>query len=533
MRTRGFRPAWLAVAPMLAAGLIAVSPVPQAGAATADACQTWNGSQPVNPPSGTGPADKIASVAAVSACDVWAVGSYQDQDADAKRHALIEHWAGGSWTVSPTPPALPSSLLFGVSAVSASNVWAVGQDFDNGQALILHWDGDSWARFASPVPADGTAALISIDALSASDAWAVGSVEDPSHNHQLLAMHWDGTAWTSKTVPPADGDGGELISVSGVSGSDMWALDSTSNKQPQMYHFDGNGWTQQDFPVPADSRVTGLTAVSANNVWAAGFDPNSSNGNPEPLMMHWDGSGWNQVHPAIPGGVGSSSFLTGVASSSASDVWASGYDRTDTAQDHPFVMHWDGSSWTGLEAPGQAAGNRPTAVALSGPGQAWIAGSGSSGQAFAAPVPVVPDVSGHQVGAAIATMVTFGLGEPPLPLGHTTACPPSSSGLVVSTNPAAGLREPYGLPVNLTVCDTPATVAVPDVLSFDNTSARAAITAAGLTVGSVTKQANCTLSAGGVLTQNPGGGAQVPPGSSVHLTESTGKQANGKHCVVN
>jgi beta-lactam-binding protein with PASTA domain len=87
--------------------------------------------------------------------------------------------------------------------------------------------------------------------------------------------------------------------------------------------------------------------------------------------------------------------------------------------------------------------------------------------------------------------------------------------------------------VSLTVCDTPATVAVPDVLSFDDSFAQASITGAGLTVGPVTKQANCTLPAGGVLTQNPGGGTQVLPGSPVHLTESTGKQANGKRCVVN
>jgi hypothetical protein len=164
MRWRCFRLAWLAVAPMLAAGLIAVSPAPLAGAVTADACQTWNGSQPVNPASRTSPVDKIASVAAVSACDVWAVGSYQDTVAD--RHALIEHWTGGSWAVSPTPPTLPPAQLFGVSAVSASNVWAVGQAFDSGQTLILHWDGGSWARVASPVPADSTAALLRCRATS-------------------------------------------------------------------------------------------------------------------------------------------------------------------------------------------------------------------------------------------------------------------------------------------------------------------------------------------------------------------------------
>jgi serine/threonine-protein kinase len=72
---------------------------------------------------------------------------------------------------------------------------------------------------------------------------------------------------------------------------------------------------------------------------------------------------------------------------------------------------------------------------------------------------------------------------------------------------------------------------VPNVLSEDNTSARNAITAAGLTVGSVSMVANCTASFGVVLNQNPNGGVQVAPGSAVNLTESTGKQANGRPCI--
>jgi beta-lactam-binding protein with PASTA domain len=87
--------------------------------------------------------------------------------------------------------------------------------------------------------------------------------------------------------------------------------------------------------------------------------------------------------------------------------------------------------------------------------------------------------------------------------------------------------------VGLTVCDAPAMETVRNVLDFDDGSARAAITGAGLSVGAVTMTPNCTLAAGEVLTQNPSGGAQVAPGTAVNLTESTGKQANGKPCIVN
>lgn len=117
-------------------------------------------------------------------------------------------------------------------------------------------------------------------------------------------------------------------------------------------------------------------------------------------------------------------------------------------------------------------------------------------------------------------------------LSQTTNCPVSSHGLVVGTVPAAGQQEPFGLAVGLTVCATSATVTVPNVLSFDDTSARNASTAAGLTVGAISPDNGCLAEAGTVLTQNPNGGTQAQPGSAVTLTESSGRNSRGKPCVI-
>jgi hypothetical protein len=73
---------------------------------------------------------------------------------------------------------------------------------------------------------------------------------------------------------------------------------------------------------------------------------------------------------------------------------------------------------------------------------------------------------------------------------------------------------------------------VPNVLSLDDDNAQNAIRAAGLTVGSIHMTANCAQPLGFVLTQNPRGGTQVPGGTPVNLTESTGSRANGKPCLI-
>lgn len=83
------------------------------------------------------------------------------------------------------------------------------------------------------------------------------------------------------------------------------------------------------------------------------------------------------------------------------------------------------------------------------------------------------------------------------------------------------------------MCDTPATVTVPNVMGFDDQSAQNAIVAAGLTAGPVTMAADCSASFGDVLRQDPAGGTTAATGSPVSLVESTGRQANGKPCIVN
>ena len=60
---------------------------------------------------------------------------------------------------------------------------------------------------------------------------------------------------------------------------------------------------------------------------------------------------------------------------------------------------------------------------------------------------------------------------------------------------------------------------VPNVLSFDDQSARSAINAAGLAVGQISFDTRCINPAGTVELQNPTGGTLVPRGTAVNLRE--------------
>ena len=60
------------------------------------------------------------------------------------------------------------------------------------------------------------------------------------------------------------------------------------------------------------------------------------------------------------------------------------------------------------------------------------------------------------------------------------------------------------------------------VVGTAQAAAEAAITAATLTVGTVTTEYSATVPAGDVISQNPAGGASVAPGTSVDLVVSLG-----------
>ena len=95
-------------------------------------CGVWSVVKSPNP----GVPDGLSGVAAVSATDVWAVGSEGTQMGGGQ--TVIEHWNGTSWSVvkSPSPGSFSSQLL-GVAAISPTNVWTVG--YADSSTLIEHY----------------------------------------------------------------------------------------------------------------------------------------------------------------------------------------------------------------------------------------------------------------------------------------------------------------------------------------------------------------------------------------------------------
>jgi Protein of unknown function (DUF2510) len=236
----------------------------------------------------------LAGVTAVSASDVWAVGSSSNSKGDFAPVAL--HWNGTSWSIVPTPQ-LNLGLLNAVTAVSASDAWAVGTYGANPeQVLMLHWNGTSWTKVAAPPLGTSIADLDGVSADSASDVWAAGWYKDPEKN---LVLHWNGTSWTSVTVPTPGGYISELNGVTALSPDNVWAVGGWLTKSGQSspgetLHWNGHTWANVATPDPAvASDLYAVSAVSANDVFAAGGTYTTQGGSvASTLLLRWNGAKW-------------------------------------------------------------------------------------------------------------------------------------------------------------------------------------------------------------------------------------------------
>ncbi|MCI0683993.1 MAG: hypothetical protein L0Y71_17940 [Gemmataceae bacterium] len=168
----------------------------------------------------------LLDVVALSATDAWAVGVTPNQS-QYLTAPLVMHWDGAQWSIASTP-AVPviNVKLNAAAAVGSDDVWAVGySDAMNcglcAQTLIEHWDGTSWSVVPSPNPGWANT-LYGVAAVSANDIWAVGDQWLNWSTKIPLILHYDGAGWTAVDYPPIDY--GELASAFALTDDDVWAV---------------------------------------------------------------------------------------------------------------------------------------------------------------------------------------------------------------------------------------------------------------------------------------------------------------------
>lgn len=310
----------------------------------------------------------LTAVVALAANDAWAVGA-AGNDYSGRTSVVVLHWDGSTWQVVTAPAPSSSSSLSGLVALAADNIWAVGR-YSNGTDLTLieHWNGTIWSQVASPNSSGSNNRndLTAVSAQAAGDVWAVGSYFDAALAvSRTLIEHWDGSAWTIVPSPSPRSQGNGLSAVTVISLGDVWAAGSGTDSgdfyaHATLLHWNGTAWTVATAPntSPDGETPAGISGAAAGDVWAAGTSGYGSTAGS--LLLHWNGSAWTQV-PA-PSAGSYMSYLNGIQARTAGDIWAVGSYALDSSGlgYATLILHWNGTAWTVIPSPNGTLVPTPT-----------------------------------------------------------------------------------------------------------------------------------------------------------------------------
>lgn len=250
-------------------------------------------------------AAQLNEIHGAGSTNVFAVGN--DPDGAGGQPPVIIRSTGAAWT-SISPAGVADNVnLHGVSVLSSSLAFAVGDSPGAAPATMLRWDGTLWASIASGTPIG--IALRSVWMVSSTDGWAVGDVGG--------IVRWNGAAWSAETSPPGTP---QLNGVQALTSTDVWAVGNDG----AIIHRDGVGWSTVPSGLAVGQHLNSLYMISSVEGWAVGIDDATGS----PILLFWDGLTWSRVFPipAPPRAGAANDDLEDVWMVASQDGWAVGED---------------------------------------------------------------------------------------------------------------------------------------------------------------------------------------------------------------
>ena len=284
--------------------------------------------------------------------------------------ALAQTPSSGQHKVAVSTSLAIVGELSSVAAVSPNDAWAVGFSGDpetggpDAKTLILHWNGERWAKFENPKPVVG--GLISVSAVTADNIWAVGYTGNSVISSQrVLILHWNGKEWSRQTNVPLVH--GTLFAVTTYRGT-VWAVGTTDGLPALILHLVNNHWYVVPANVPSYSNLWGVIQTGPKEAWSGGSYYSGKGGS---YIMRWNGSVWTRVASLLSG---PGNALTGMAQGPGGAIWAIGVYTNSQDVYSATSEVWNGKAWRKIPVaapPNSSWGD----IAFVAGGTAWAIGS--------------------------------------------------------------------------------------------------------------------------------------------------------------
>ncbi|MFI6497311.1 hypothetical protein [Nonomuraea typhae] len=333
--------------------LLASAPlVPGAGAAYADprpaTIEAWQQSS-----SARLVADgSLSDVLALSAVNVWAVGQQEIWDVW-KNRGTIRHWNGSAWNEVGIRDSTGAGNLRSVAAAGPGEVWALGDGHD-GLPYLAKGDAAGFDRVQ-------VAGLWAGDWLGGIDVRGGKVVAVGSRDDNGLIVTGQGGSWTAQKIK-------EKGALYGVSAG--FAVGDTGEAPLIMRQSAGGTWKAMPVPQIPGGYLRDVQVDNPKRALAVGgifHGPDDV----EPLVLSWNGKKWTRDKlPLLD------ARLYGVTGDGKGRNWIAGYDAARPAEG--FLMSRSKDGYQVIRGGGALKGRdavRLQAVAyLPGKGSVWAVG---------------------------------------------------------------------------------------------------------------------------------------------------------------
>jgi hypothetical protein len=326
--------------------------------------------------------NNLAAVSAASASDAWAVGDYYTAANPNVLVNMAEHWDGSTWSEYPLPSVgANQNTLFGVSELPTGSSWAVGYYLDADwvdQTLVEHWNGSTWSVIPSPSPSAQGNILYGVAALSDSDVWAVGVQLDGSGGTHPLTEHWDGTSWTAVPAADPNGGGNALYALDAVASGSVYAVGQSGAAFPSQAlaeHWNGKAWSLLASPADAAESLTTLGVTGSDTALTLVGDRESDTA-PYTTEVAAGAPGSLSMVTSANTGTGEND-LFGAATAADGTVYAAGwYVDASSGNYFSLIEHETGGVWSVDTTPDPGTGSNGFAGITAIPGGGlWAVGA--------------------------------------------------------------------------------------------------------------------------------------------------------------
>lgn len=261
---------------------------------------------PATAPSGSAAAEGEGwitriKISMVSADDGWLwldVNASRDPANHAARSDMrILHYHAGTWSLVPLPPISLTTDFWNMAAAAPGDAWFVGTDYQNVTPVLAHYAAGRWSVIRETFAGQ----LMSIGMSSATNGWATG--EDGGIS---LLMHYDGTTWSRRPLPPLlQTPPSSIADVFITRDGQVWVVglvSSGQNYQTIIEEYYNGAWGTAQWPY-SDVSVRGIAPAGSHDLWfigaigyAWGCAPADVRGVSLGVLAHYQNGTWSEQH---------------------------------------------------------------------------------------------------------------------------------------------------------------------------------------------------------------------------------------------